>query len=435
MSITRYSQEVRLDDLNNVHTYAVLAVRPGSRVLDIGGADGSVARALNARGCRVTVVERDPEAVAAARAAGLEVVAGDVEALPDTSIAPAGVDVVLLLDVLEHLVQPQALLARAATWLAPGGVVMLSVPHVAHGAIRVSLLEGRFPRTDTGLLDRTHLHFFDRAGLDTLLTEAGLVPIDLLTVQRGLDQTEVPIDPARLAAGVRDAVEADPSARVYQFFVIARCGPPGPAGGGLLQAVTQRSRETEDAYRRLEAYATALAAALEPLRQLEERYRALADHTRHVEQEAARWQQEAEVRPTALDDLEIERETLMRLLGDRMAELEQAGDTIAVLQRDLEVQRSYAEALASQLPGIAARGGEAAVLTDLDAYRAVAETPAAAVALAGEARELHRLRATMALRLVARIDAWLRRRPTLRRLLRAATRGATRLIGGVRSSR
>jgi len=76
-----------------------------------------------------------------------------------------------------------------------------------------------------------------------------------------------------------------------------------------------------------------------------------------------------------------------------------------------------------------------AVLADLDAYRAVAATPAAAVALESEARELHRLRATIALRLVARLDAWLRRRPVARRLLRAATRGATHLIGGVTSGR
>ena len=42
MSVIRYSREVDLADLNNAHTFAVLAVPPGSRVLDLGAADGSV---------------------------------------------------------------------------------------------------------------------------------------------------------------------------------------------------------------------------------------------------------------------------------------------------------------------------------------------------------------------------------------------------------
>lgn len=409
MPSTRYSREVRLDDLNNVHSFAVLAVPPRSRVLDIGGADGSVARVLAARGARVTVVERDADALEALRAAGVEVVGGDVEHLADEALGVAAFDVVLLLDVLEHLVHPAELLARVARWLVPGGLVMISVPNVAHGAVRVSLLQGRFPRPEVGLLDRTHLHFFDRAQLDALLAGAALAPLDVLTVERDLDQTELDLDLEQVPADVRHALGADPSARVYQYFVIARPGAPdapgsfGASGGGLLQAMTERVRAVEDAYRRLEA------------------------HAGQVEAEASARRASEEQRAGRIDDLEIEGDTLRRLLRERMAELDQASDTIAVLQRDLAVQRSYADSLAAQVPGIAARGGEAQVLADLDAYRAVAATPRAAAILAAEAHELARLRGTLALRLVARADATLRRVPALRRIMRAAAHRLSRL--------
>ena len=42
--------EIDLANLENVHTFAVLAVAPGSRVLDLGAGDGSVARALRGAG-------------------------------------------------------------------------------------------------------------------------------------------------------------------------------------------------------------------------------------------------------------------------------------------------------------------------------------------------------------------------------------------------
>ena len=53
MSGSRYSQRVDLENWNTSQALAVTSVPPGSRVLDLGAADGSVARALNDRGCTV----------------------------------------------------------------------------------------------------------------------------------------------------------------------------------------------------------------------------------------------------------------------------------------------------------------------------------------------------------------------------------------------
>lgn len=69
-------------------------------------------------------------------------------------------DYVLLLDVLEHMREPEKLLNEVRAYLKPGGKIIISVPNVAHWSVRLSLLFGRFDYGVRGILDRTHLHFY-----------------------------------------------------------------------------------------------------------------------------------------------------------------------------------------------------------------------------------------------------------------------------------
>ena len=94
-------------------------------------------------------------------------IVGDVEQLDlDAALEGQRFDFVLLLDVLEHLRDPLAVLERLRDRVAPGGRVIASIPNVTHGAVRLSLMSGAFTYTETGLLDRTHLRFFDRRGAE-----------------------------------------------------------------------------------------------------------------------------------------------------------------------------------------------------------------------------------------------------------------------------
>jgi 2-polyprenyl-3-methyl-5-hydroxy-6-metoxy-1,4-benzoquinol methylase len=144
----------------------------GRRLLDVGAADGLLSRHLTARGWRVTGVESDPDA-ARAGAAGCErmIVADLNHDVPDVD---GPYDAVVCGDVLEHLVDPDRVLAALGAALVPGGVVIVSVPNVAHLWMRLSLLAGRFDYADRGILDRTHLRFFTRRTLRALLRGAGL---------------------------------------------------------------------------------------------------------------------------------------------------------------------------------------------------------------------------------------------------------------------
>lgn len=253
-------------DVNNPRTIAVLATPPFSRVLDVGCGRGHVGRALRERGCSVWAIEMDEEL---ARAAGQwceRVLTADVEML-DLQPALGGqlFDVVLLLDVLEHLRDPVRQLRLLLPYLAPGGRLVISVPNVSHAAVRLQLMSGRFTRTDHGLLDRTHLQFFEREGLRAVMADAGVRVIDELRVVRSLTETEIPIREEAFPSEAVVLATRGIDAMTYQFVLIAvpAEGHPGTQARSLAGVLNERLLELETHYRSLEKWALTMRADLE----------------------------------------------------------------------------------------------------------------------------------------------------------------------------
>jgi 2-polyprenyl-3-methyl-5-hydroxy-6-metoxy-1,4-benzoquinol methylase len=85
-------------------------------------------------------------------------------------------DLILLLDVLEHLPDSNGTLQRLSSLLENGGHVIVSVPNIAHLSVSVPLLlKRRFNYQDAGILDRTHLRFFVEDTAVKLLNDANLL--------------------------------------------------------------------------------------------------------------------------------------------------------------------------------------------------------------------------------------------------------------------
>jgi methionine biosynthesis protein MetW len=143
------------------------------RVLDLGCASGALGAALKARGAHVVGVERDPAYAAQARERLDQVVEADLETLDP---APLGrFDVLVAGDVLEHLADPWAVLRRFATIVEPGGTVVVSLPNVRHWETVFAIaVQGRFPRRNEGVFDRTHLRWFTLHDAWSLVEQAGL---------------------------------------------------------------------------------------------------------------------------------------------------------------------------------------------------------------------------------------------------------------------
>jgi len=83
-------------------------------------------------------------------------------------------DLVILADVLEHLADPWATLRLLQARTAPGCKLLLSVPNVRHYKVSLPLLfRGEFRYEDSGIMDRTHLHFFTRGSLEETVRDCG----------------------------------------------------------------------------------------------------------------------------------------------------------------------------------------------------------------------------------------------------------------------
>jgi SAM-dependent methyltransferase len=214
------------DDPHSSHSVILdwLGEGQGRRVLDVGAADGLLARRLGGRGWRVTGIESDPAlAEAGARHCATMIRADLNTAPPDLAET---FDAIVYADVLEHLVDPLRVLLRLNRALAPGGVIVVSIPNVAHLWVRLSLLAGRFQYGDRGILDRTHLRFFTRRSLGSLLREAH-VRVERWTV------TPVPLHqmlPPAWQGGWLETVHAASAAAAralprllgYQFIALGR---------------------------------------------------------------------------------------------------------------------------------------------------------------------------------------------------------------------
>lgn len=92
--------------------------------------------------------------------------------LPD--IPPASIDVILCLDVLEHLINPWETMRRLDGLLKPGGTWIISVPNIRNYRVLFDLaFRGKFNYSESGILDRTHLRFFTRSTAVELAESAG----------------------------------------------------------------------------------------------------------------------------------------------------------------------------------------------------------------------------------------------------------------------
>ena len=152
------------------HTWAIERCRGlarDSRVLDIGSGSGAIGASLKDLGItKLFAVEPDIKATEST-----EHIYQRIESSLDLYSADK-FDVIFLLDVLEHVAQPEKMYASALSLLDQGGQILLSVPNITHWSIRFSMLFGRFNYTDRGILDRTHLRFFTRSSFLQLLESA-----------------------------------------------------------------------------------------------------------------------------------------------------------------------------------------------------------------------------------------------------------------------
>jgi 2-polyprenyl-3-methyl-5-hydroxy-6-metoxy-1,4-benzoquinol methylase len=103
-------------------------LRPGAVLLDVGCGAGELVYLLRRAGIDASGLEPGGEyARFAQQVLGIPVQTATVDT---AAVAPASLDVVTMYHSLEHVADPQHVLAHAGTWLHTGGLVVVEVPNV-----------------------------------------------------------------------------------------------------------------------------------------------------------------------------------------------------------------------------------------------------------------------------------------------------------------
>jgi SAM-dependent methyltransferase/GT2 family glycosyltransferase len=230
----------------------------GGLVVDLGCGNCPMAGVVRELGGEYVGLDVAAEAVAVATERGIEA------HLLDLSREDAGVElekvvsgrrvaVVLALDVLEHLVDPAALLRRL---YAQAGdqrtALVISVPNVTHADLAGKLLAGRWDVTPTGLLDSTHVRFFTSTTVDDLLRGTGWHEVGRRDFHLRESDQHFPADHPLLAGGclvagyLRSLRErADDFDEVNQFVRAYLPGPvavpPDPEHEGPFLSIVMRT--------------------------------------------------------------------------------------------------------------------------------------------------------------------------------------------------
>lgn len=173
----------------------------GGRILDVGCGNGEFMAAAAQAGYRVTGTDISVPAVELCRSRGLDAVAGDFLTLP----FDGEFDAVTMWDVIEHLPDPAAFVARARSLLRPGGSLVVKTPGVTD---RMFAMVKVAPSLAGSVLHEDHIQFFTPRSFARLGARTGFDAVEALRLGDMRGKRPVRSLRRRVSRSARQAVNA-----------------------------------------------------------------------------------------------------------------------------------------------------------------------------------------------------------------------------------
>ena len=130
-------------------------------------------------------------------------------------------DRIVICDVLEHLIDPMAVLKRLSKFLKSDGEFLIDIPNISHASIKYNLLMNNFNYTSIGLLDETHIRFFTLNSIINKLSENNFLIKNIEYTFTAPGQNTVQhVDHAKFPKEIIDYIENDVESAIFQIFIV-----------------------------------------------------------------------------------------------------------------------------------------------------------------------------------------------------------------------
>ncbi|MBF0274297.1 MAG: methyltransferase domain-containing protein [Nitrospinae bacterium] len=131
-------------------------------------------------------------------------------------------DTIIFADVLEHLLDPWSLLEKIQPFLKDDGVIISSIPNIGHWSIIHQLMCGSWQYVEAGILDKTHLRFFTKHSILSMLRNSGYKTIYMTGTTTGSNPLNKPEMRAALESFQINPDQSFADSFVFQYINVAQ---------------------------------------------------------------------------------------------------------------------------------------------------------------------------------------------------------------------